>query len=201
MLAIMFSMSDIIVAKLHHSDPFYNRPRDRITAGMPVPAGNFAVNSSIPFNTMKTSQQMVNLIMQWEGFRAKAYRCPAGVLTVGYGHTGADVAADTHVNENEAAGMLLSDLAVVERSVESMALGAGLALAQNQFDALVSLAFNIGAARLRRSMLWRKISNHAQAEEIASEFRRWIYSNGKILPGLVKRREREASIYSGLGYA
>ncbi|MDE6491213.1 MAG: lysozyme [Muribaculaceae bacterium] len=150
---------------------------------------------------MKTSQQMIDLIMQWEGFRAKAYRCPSGVLTVGYGHTGAEITPETTVTTDEATGMLLADIRNVERCIASMSDGAGVVLTQHQFDALVSLAFNIGSTRLRRSMLWRKISINAPTDEITREFRRWVYAGGKIMPGLVKRREREASIYSGQGYA
>lgn len=200
---MMFCMSDIII--LMQSYIIQARfttigVTESLPAGIDRPV-TLPGESQIQFNAMKTSPQMIRLIMQWEGFRAKAYRCPAGVLTVGYGHTGPDVTATTRLTMDEAETMLLSDLGKIEASVTAMARSAGRDLSQHQFDALVSLAFNIGPARLRRSMLWRKIRNNAPVEEVAREFRRWVHGNGKVLPGLVSRREREAMIYSGGGYA
>ncbi|MDE5930053.1 MAG: lysozyme, partial [Muribaculaceae bacterium] len=120
---------------------------------------------------MKVSDEMLEMIKAWEGFRAKAYRCPAGVLTFGYGHTGADVKAGMQVTPAEAEALLRSDLRYFEAEVGR--LTAAVRLSQHQFDALVSFAFNCGAGALKSSTLLRKVLADAADPGIGAEFKRW----------------------------
>lgn len=135
------------------------------------------------------------MIKRWEGLRLKAYRCPAGVLTIGYGHTGEDVIPGMKITVSRAAALFDKDIAVFESGVTSIAESAGVELTQGKFDALVSFSYNLGIGALRRSTLWRKASVNPDDPTIGYEFRRWTKAGGKILPGLVKRREQEARLW------
>lgn len=146
---------------------------------------------------MKTpSQQIKAMIRSWEGLRLQAYRCPAGVLTIGYGHTGNDVRAGMTITAAQAGELLDRDL---QRTSESLAklLGINLSasLSQGQTDALVSLAFNIGIGALSRSTLMRKLKANPADPSIGGEFVRWVYAGGKRQPGLERRRRAEAAFY------
>ncbi len=137
---------------------------------------------------MKISDIALEKIKEFEGLRTEAYRCPGGVLTIGYGHTGGDVREGDRISEYYATELLREDVAKVAREVERMQV----ARTQGQFDALVSFAFNVGAERLRRSRLVSKIRNGGTFREIKAEFKRWVYAGGRKLPGLERRREWEA---------
>lgn len=148
---------------------------------------------------MKTSNKGIELIKKHEGFVPHAYRCPAGVWTIGYGHTGGVKSGDV-ITEARAIEFLRADLAIAERAVNS----AGLRINQNQFDALVSFVFNVGVGKGRSSerpvgflgsTLLAKAKIDANNPSIADEFRKWIYGGGRILPGLVRRREEELKLY------
>ncbi len=140
----------------------------------------------------KTSEEGVALIKRHEGCRLTAYRCPAGVPTIGYGHTGKDVRMGMTISQAQADELLRKDLEVFERSVES---AAPQTLTQHQFDALVSFAFNLGPAALRSSTLMRKVRQNASDPAIRAEFAKWVVARGKRLPGLVARRKDEADLY------
>lgn len=135
------------------------------------------------------------LIKESEGMRLKAYICPAGVLTVGFGSTGPHVKPGMVITEAEAEALLRDDLARFERGVEKLTGGHAT---DNQFSAMVSLAFNVGLDAFKRSTLLRK---HMEGDTAgaADEFARWTRANGKILPGLVKRRAKEAALYRRAG--
>ena len=120
--------------------------------------------------------------------RTEAYYDAAGVLTIGYGHTGHDVRPGDVISKYWAEHLLKADLYDVEKAVESL----GVARTQGQFDALVSFAFNLGIGRLNGSTLLKTIRNGGSKAQITREFKRWVYAGGKPLPGLVKRREWEA---------
>lgn len=139
---------------------------------------------------MKTSNKGIELIKRHEGFRARAYRCPAGILTIGYGHTGGVKSGDV-ITEAQGEAYLRADLATAERAVNA----AKVPLSQNQFDALISFTFNVGVGNFNRSTLLRKIRVNANDPTIANEFRKWRNGGGKVLPGLVKRREDELKLY------
>lgn len=141
--------------------------------------------------SMEVSREGLELIKRHEGFRAEAYRCLAGVWTVGYGHTGPEVQAGMRVTEQDAEALLRQDVRRAGRVVEAGCLR----LRQNQFDALVSFVYNVGAAAFRSSTLLKRIRVDPDAPEIRSEFARWNKAKGRVLPGLVVRRKEEAELY------
>lgn len=132
----------------------------------------------------------LKIIKDAEGLRLKAYICPAGVLTIGYGSTGAHVKPGMVISELEAEQLLMKDL---ERFEEGVAKSCPVATS-NQFSALVSFAFNVGTEALRTSTL-RRLHNEGKYGEAAEQFGKWVRGGGKVLPGLVKRRAAEAALY------
>ena len=120
----------------------------------------------------------------------KAYQCPGGVWTIGYGHT-AGVKPGMVITKAQAEEYLKADLIAFERYLN----GLGLALNQNQFDALVSFIYNVGTGNFSSSTLLRKIRVNPQDNSIMDEFLRWVYSKGRVLPGLQRRRLDEMKLY------
>jgi len=141
---------------------------------------------------MKTSDRMIEMIAGWEGFRGEAYVCPAGVLTIGYGHT-KGVKRGDRVTRERALELLREDLTVAERAVNGLAA----ALRQEQFDALVSFVFNVGTEAFRGSTLRRKVLEDPDDMGIEREFMRWTKAGGVRLEGLARRRRKEAEYYFG----
>ena len=139
---------------------------------------------------MKTSPKGIALIKEFEGLRLKAYLCPGGVWTIGYGHT-AGVKPGMVITEAQAEEYLKADLIAFERYLN----GLGLALNQNQFDALVSFIYNVGTGNFSSSTLLRKVRANPQDNSIMDEFLRWVYSKGRVLPGLQRRRLAEMKLY------
>lgn len=144
---------------------------------------------------MKISDIAFNKIKEFEGLRTEAYLDAAGVLTIGYGHTGSDVRAGDRISEYYAGELLREDVEKVEREVERLQV----AHTQGQLDALVSLAMNIGVGRLRKSRLVRLIRRGGSYREIKAEFKRWVFAGGRRLPGLVTRRQWEAERFFEAG--
>lgn len=146
---------------------------------------------------MNLTNEIRAKMMQWEGCRLKAYRCPAGVLTIGYGHTGPDVKPGLEITAPQAVALFNADVDKFARSVEASL--AGVSLKQKQFDAVVSLAYNIGLGALKKSTLYRKVKANPDDPTIRAEFMKHVNAraNGvlKPLPGLVKRRRAEADHY------
>lgn len=140
---------------------------------------------------MKTGQKGIKLIKDFETFQAKAYVCPAGVLTIGYGHTGSDVTEGTYISEAEADRLLRADLSTAEKAVNKVKAP----LNQNQFDALVSFTFNCGIGAFSRSTLKKVVEANPADPEVASQLKRWNKAGGRVLNGLVRRREAEAKLY------
>ena len=139
---------------------------------------------------LKTSESMIAVIKKFEGLRLKAYKCPAGVYTIGYGHT-ENVNADSEISELMADQILRKDLQKFENSIKKLVK---VQLSQCQFDALVSLVFNIGATNFKNSTLLKYLNN-GEYSLAAEQFERWIYSNGKKLDGLLTRRKAEKEIF------
>ena len=139
---------------------------------------------------MNTSPKGIALIKEFEGLRLKAYLCPGGVWTIGYGHT-AGVKPGMVISEAQAEEYLKADLIAFERYLN----GLGLALNQNQFDALVSFIYNVGTGNFSNSTLLRKVRANPQENSIMDEFLRWVYSKGRVLPGLQRRRLAEMKLY------
>lgn len=141
---------------------------------------------------MKTSPEGIALIKRFEGCRLEAYLCPANVWTIGYGHTGADVVKGLKITQETADILLRRDLFKFEAAVER---AAGPAY-QNQFDAMVSLCYNIGPTAFAKSSVAR-LHKNGQYASAAQAFLLWNKGGGKVLPGLVKRRNAERNLYLG----
>ena len=137
---------------------------------------------------MKTSQRGINLIKQFEGVRLTAYKCPAGVYTIGYGHT-RGVTRGMKITEEEASAYLTADLRNSEKAVERY--DNIYHWNQNEFDALVSFTFNCGAANLR-SLLRNGRRNRSQ---IAATLPLYRKAGGKVLKGLERRRAAEKALF------
>ena len=137
---------------------------------------------------MKTSQRGINLIKQFEGIRLTAYKCPAGVYTIGYGHT-RGVKRGMKITEEEASAYLTADLLNSEKAVERY--DSVYHWNQNEFDALVSFTFNCGATNLR-SLLRNGRRNRSQIAETLPLYRK---AGGKVLKGLERRRAAEKALF------
>ena len=140
---------------------------------------------------MKAGPNCIGIIKHFEGLRLSAYLCPAQVATIGYGHTGPDVKLGMMITEQQAGDLLFQDLRQFEEGVAKLAR---VPLAQGEFDALVSFAFNLGLGNLRASTLLKKV-NRGDYAGAALEFARWNKAGGKPLLGLAKRREAERVLF------
>ena len=138
---------------------------------------------------MRTSKEAKNKIKEFEGLRLSAYKCPAGVWTIGYGHTGG-VVRGTTITKERADELLDHDLLRYESEISKIQ-----GLSQHQFDALVSFTFNVGIGNFMKSTLRKKVMMNPSNSTIPSEFLKWKYAGGKVLQGLLKRREWEALEY------
>jgi lysozyme len=139
---------------------------------------------------MRTGRDGVELIRHFEGCRFDAYLCPAGVWTIGYGHT-ADVKEGDSIDQEAAEAFLIEDLETFERNVTNLVK---VPLTQQQFDALVSWTFNLGAGNLAESTLLKKLNNYQYAE-VPEQMMRWVRAGGQVLEGLVRRRAAEAALF------
>lgn len=140
---------------------------------------------------MKPSDRCADLVKHFEGFRAKPYRCPAGVPTIGYGHTERVSLADSPISREAAAALLEQDLAVFAAGVQRLLTRP---VSQSQFDALVSFAYNVGLGNLQRSTLLRKL-NAGDDAGAGKEFAKCTKAKGIELPGLVRRRAAERALF------
>lgn len=138
---------------------------------------------------MKAGRNCLDLIKRFEGLRLKAYRCPAGVWTIGYGHTG-NVQPFDVINELQAEIYLQDDLRPCEDTLNLLKLQ----LNQNQFDALCSFIYNVGSGNFMKSTLLKKIK--AGDPLAGDELLKWTKVGGVELPGLVARRKAEYQLYN-----
>lgn len=139
---------------------------------------------------MKVSKQGYDLAKAHEGYSDKAYRCPAGVPTIGFGHT-KGVKLGDRCTAAQASQWLTEDMAEAESGVNAL----NLTLNQNQFDALADFAFNLGIGKLKGSTLLKRVRANPNDPTIGKEFEKWVYGGGNILPGLVRRRQDEEKLY------
>lgn len=144
---------------------------------------------------MEISQTGIELVKRFEGLSLKAYKCPAGVWTVGYGTTGVPEARPGSVITKERAEALLQE-DVSKFSKQVFALCRDVIVSQHQFDALVSFAYNVGIGAFKTSTLLKKLLQKDYVG-VGNEFLRWTKAKGKVLPGLVKRRRAEALLFLG----
>lgn len=146
---------------------------------------------------MNTGKKGLELIKKYEGFYSKPYLDPIGIPTIGYGATYYPnkvkvTMADKSLTEKEASDLLIKMLKVYENQV---ALLVKKPINQNQFDALVSFTYNLGATNLGKSTLLKKVNNNPHDPTICQEFEKWNRAGGKVLNGLIKRRKDEADLY------
>ena len=141
---------------------------------------------------MKSSELLINKIIEFEGCKLQAYKCPAGVWTIGVGHTKGVKQGQT-ITKAQAMTLLKGDLLPCENYVNNL----GVCKTQGQFDALVDFAFNLGTAALGRSTLLKYIRAKKPEQYIREEFGKWVNSKGMRLKGLVIRRQWEADRFYG----
>lgn len=134
--------------------------------------------------SMKTSKAVLEKIAEFEGIRLTAYKCPAGVWTIGAGHT-EGVYEGMTITREQAMGFLEYDIRKSEQAVTAL----NMPFSQNQFDALVSFTFNCGAGNLRKLCLGRSNAQIADAIPLYNK------GGGKVLKGLVRRREWERNLF------
>lgn len=180
---------------------------------------NTPENNPLNTSVVKIGTAGLNLIKHWEGIHdgdlskigLQPKRCPAGIWTVGYGHalfnknTGKPLKTDAdlkliavqypefvNMTEAQAVDLLDKDLDGFEKQVLSL----NLPFSQNQFDAVVSFVFNLGFGAFLGSTLYKVLKTNLNDKTLVStEFKKWIYTGGKILPGLVNRRNDEIELY------
>lgn len=139
---------------------------------------------------MRTSQRGLSLIKSFEGLRLQAYQDAVGVWTIGYGTT-RGVKAGMAITKEQAERMLMDDVQRFEPEIERLVT---LPLSQNQWDALISFTYNLGAANLESSTLLRKL-NAGDYTGAAEQFPCWNKAGGRVLPGLVRRRAAEQALF------
>ena len=146
---------------------------------------------------MHCSDSGIELIKHFEGLRLTAYVCIGGKPTIGYGATyyedGCRVNLGDVITLQRANELLMNILSQFERDVSTLLHG--IPVNQNQFDALVSLAFNIGIESLAQSTLLKKVKSDHNDTAIAVEFGQWVMAGGQRINGLVIRRRKEAELY------
>lgn len=150
---------------------------------------------------MKASQRCIDLVKEFEGFSAKAYLCPAGVPTIGYGST-TDVKLGQTITKEAAEKRLIADLGYCERVVEKAVT---VKLSQSQFDALVSFVYNVGEGSKERSGFVRLKNgrpsslllaiNKSRFLDVPAKMLEWNKAKGKVLAGLTRRRQAEADLF------
>ncbi len=146
---------------------------------------------------MEISKKCLEFVKKFEGFYSKPYRCPAGVKTLGYGMTGKEIQGLTSVTEQQASEMLEKLLnekyaLPIKRDLDKK----GVKLKQNEFDSLVSFAYNCGVSGLFSSTLYKNVVRGIRDKDIITEnFSRWNKGGGKVLAGLVRRRKEEAEMF------
>lgn len=139
---------------------------------------------------MVTGYKGINLIKSFESLQLEAYKCPAGVWTIGYGHT-KGVKPGDKIDVQKAEQLLAEDLREFEQAVNRECKNVN----QNQFDALVSFTFNVGVGSFTKSTLLKCVKANPQNVNIAYEFSRWTKAKGVELPGLIRRRKAESALY------
>jgi len=141
------------------------------------------------------SDNGMNLTKQFEGLRLSAYADQVGVWTIGYGHTGPGVHAALTITQDLADAFLASDVAGAVACVNRLVTSD---INQNQFDAMVDFVFNLGCASLASSTLLRFV-NTGDFADAAGQFQRWDHAGAVVVPGLLLRRQAEATLFSTNG--
>lgn len=137
------------------------------------------------------SQEAIELIQAFEGLRLKAYQCPAGLWTIGYGHT-SSVSPGLVIPHALAVRLLYEDVAFFEKAVMRHVT---VPLNQNQLSALVCFSFNVGMENFIPSTLL-KLLNRGWYEQVPAQLMRWNKAKGRVLGGLSRRRAAEAALWN-----
>lgn len=144
---------------------------------------------------MKMTREGLDLIKAHEGLRLEAYKCPSGVWTIGYGHTSAagkpEVVKGMTIDSGEANAILMKDLAVYEGAVRN---AVKVDLTDAQYSALVSFCYNVGPGNFRKSSVLKAV-NDRRFDLVPARLALWNKGNGKVLPGLARRRADEAALF------
>ena len=155
---------------------------------------------------MQESENGLELLKQWEGFKLNVYKDSAGLPTIGVGHlitkseqssgniviAGVPVAYANGLTDQEALDLLSQDVQPAEQAVNN---GVKVALNQNQFDALVSFTFNVGVGAFTSSTLL-KVLNDGQYDQVPTQLLRWTKAGGQVVQGLVNRRNNEINLWN-----
>ncbi len=141
---------------------------------------------------MRLSESGFALLKKFEGCRLRAYRDVANVLTIGYGHTGPDVTENLVITQEAAEELLRKDVRTFETGVTSLVY---VSINQNEFDAFVSFAFNVGLHAFASSTLLKLFNARTSKTVTASEFSKWCKADGKVVEGLKRRREAEKTLF------
>ncbi len=142
---------------------------------------------------MKISENGINLIKRWESFRSKAYKCPVGVWTQGYGHTRTVSAHSQDITEYTAEAFLKTDLYMIEMSLKKYIKD--IDLNQNQYDAIVSFCFNLGLGSFINSTAYKVMQDDCDSKFVADSWIQYRNGGGKFLRGLILRRLDELKLY------
>ena len=134
----------------------------------------------------------LEIIKKYEGFSSQAYKCPAGIWTVGWGHTGRDINKDTILTREEAELMLKKDVANLQEQILFLLDDKP---SMNELDALTSLVYNVGLGAFKKSRLLKRINLKENGELIAKEWIEFNKVNGKVVKGLLRRRAEEICLY------
>lgn len=164
------------------TEPLQRLPREERIKG--------ALSEPSDVSGMSASQSLLDMIKKYEGFRESPYICPGGQLTIGYGKA-IKPGEYTSITKSEAEILLRKTVAAFERSIKNLVQ---VPLNQNQYDALVSFAYNVGAGAFKKSDLLKKL-NASDYKGAADELPKWNKSKGKVLKGLVRRREEERKLF------
>ncbi|CAB5218800.1 COG3772 Phage-related lysozyme (muraminidase) [uncultured Caudovirales phage] len=141
---------------------------------------------------MKPSQNCINLIKKFEGCRLKAYKCPAGLWTIGYGNT--QWQDGQSIKEGQELSLYKAE-SLLTFYVEKFASQIKLNVNQNQFDALVSFAYNTGIGAYNKSTLKKMVIENPGNPLIKDEFLKWVAKGSSYEKGLTKRRTEESNLY------
>lgn len=142
---------------------------------------------------MKPSKNCLDIIKKWEGLFLKAYKCPAGVWTIGYGSTrykdGSKIKDGDVVTKAEAEELLMHEVTMICNRLPNLAIN------QNQMDAICSFIYNVGIGAFIRSTLYSLMRKNPNDPKIGDEFLKWKKAGGKVLRGLLNRRIDEKTLY------
>lgn len=143
---------------------------------------------------METQEPHINLIKEFEGLRLNAYKCPANVWTIGFGHTGKDVSEGQTLSESDALDYLKADIKPAADAVDRLVK---VPLNQNQKSALNSFTYNLGQGNLGSSNLLKRLNAGEDPNTVArEELPKWNKGGGKVLNGLIRRRAAEVELFT-----